>query len=112
MSVTLTAPLDAVVNRKNNVTFTWTTSLNGQYAHELQYRLKTATSWSTKGKTNNTGRSASINLSDLIDGSEYYYRLILYYDYKDAAGSIYKGYEYSQAYTLVPCTTRIGSFNP
>ena len=111
MAVTISAPKDSVVNRKNNVSFTITTSLSGLNAYEFVYRLKTASSWSTKGKTSISAASSisvSVNLSDLIDGAEYYYRFILYYDYKDGEGTVYKGYEYSQAYTLVPCTNRVG----
>ena len=109
MSVTVTAPKNSVVNRKNNVTITWTTTLQGQNAYEVQYKLTTSSSWNTFGKVSSTARSAAINMSGLTDGTKYHYRLILYHNYTDTVGVIYTGYEISEAYTIIPVTNQLGT---
>ena len=109
MSVTVTAPKNSVVNRKNNVTISWTTTLQGQNAYEVQYKLASSSSWSTFGKVSSTARSAAINMSGLTDGTKYHYRLVLYYNYTDTVGVIYTGYEISESYTIIPVTNQLGT---
>lgn len=101
MPVTITSPKDSTANRKNTITFSWTTSIAGQNAYEFMYRLRTESTWKTKGKVNSTATSAKIDVSDLIDGRDYYYQIVLYYTASDATGVTITGFEKSQAYTLV-----------
>jgi len=109
MSLVISSPQDSVQNRKNSVLFQWDTSLTNQYAYEFQYKLSTSDTWNTLGKKNGTQHSAFIDLSSLMDGVLYHYRIVVYYNTDDSVGSLYRGYEISQAYSIILHTNRIGT---
>lgn len=109
MSLVISSPQDSVQNRKNSVLFQWDTSLTNQYAYEFQYKLSTSDTWNTLGKKNGTQHSAFIDLSSLMDGALYHYRMAIYYNTDDNVGSLYRGYELSQAYSIILHTNKIGT---
>ena len=114
MALTIITPKNAVVDRTANTTIRWTTTLSFSdiTEYDFQYRLKTAGSWSSTGRTaapSNFSRLV-IKFDDLglIDGYEYYYRLILYYQATDSAGIIYTAREVSLPCSIVVHSRRIG----
>lgn len=102
MAITITSPTAQVVNRNDGVTISWTTEYPSS-SYEILWRVKGSEAWNTSGKVTSTETSATLDLSNFSDITEYHYRVVVYSDNssKDGNTTIYSGNDSSAAYSLI-----------
>ena len=113
MAALITSPQTAMVDRTKGLTIQWSGDLVSYQTHyEIQYKLSSAASWSTLGKTASTS-ARSYALSNLFnavqsDATEIYYRIVLYYSYTNSSNESITGYEYSNTYSIIFHGAQVG----
>lgn len=107
MSITITSP-PTYVDRTQDIIVSWTNSdstrNSAQSSFELQYKLKSDSSWSPGG-TGTTAKSVNLKtaLFDYagVDATEYYYRILVRYNSYTVSVGTESGYEYSPVYNIM-----------